>query len=90
MYTFPSTPFHPHPTVLPTLCRKLETVPEQDRLEEDYHDYLQAPLQPLQVGTSRPPCSPSRCMCVWGISWPVSGETCLVLDLNTALHLHHA
>ena len=29
--------------------RKLETVPEQDRLEQDYYDYLQAPLQPLQV-----------------------------------------
>ena len=32
--------------------RKMETVPEQDRLEQDYYDYLQAPLQPLQVGDS--------------------------------------
>ena len=38
-------------------CRKLEALPEQDRLEQDYHDYLQAPLQPLQVGPS--PCSSS-------------------------------
>jgi len=31
------------------LFRKLPVLSSDDRLEADYRDYLQAPLQPLQV-----------------------------------------
>lgn len=44
-------PLRPYWEYLCFLFRKLEAVPEHDRVELSYRDYLQAPLQPLQVRT---------------------------------------
>lgn len=44
-----SHPLRPYWEYLCFLFRKLEPLCERDRVEADYRDYLQAPLQPLQV-----------------------------------------
>ncbi len=44
-----SHPLHPYWEYLAFLFRKLPVVPEELAAENEYRDYLQAPLQPLQV-----------------------------------------
>lgn len=45
-----SHPLRPYWEYLCFLFRRLEAVGEQERQEASYRDYLQVPLQPLQVG----------------------------------------
>ncbi len=44
-----SHPMRPYWEYLAYLFRKLPAVPEDMAAENEYRDYLQAPLQPLQV-----------------------------------------
>jgi hypothetical protein len=44
-----SHPMRPYWEYLAYLFRKLPVVPEEAAAENEYRDYLQAPLQPLQV-----------------------------------------
>jgi hypothetical protein len=56
----------PYWEYLAYLFRRLPVVPEEARLEGEYKDYLQAPLQPLQVGDQAE-------LCVRGWGWGAVG-----------------
>lgn len=47
-----SHPLRPYWEYLCFLFRKLEVISEQEQVEGSYRDFLQAPLQPLQVGSA--------------------------------------
>ncbi len=57
-----SHPLRPYWEYLCFLFRRLEVVGEQERQEASYRDYLQVPLQPLQVGQG------------YGVGWGVMGQ----------------